>query len=264
MVSERTAAMMQRIHIGTSGWNYRHWKGVFYPDQLIHSQWLGYYLRYFETVEINNTFYQLPGKRVFRDWYETAPAGFIFSVKASRTITHMKKLKEPARPVQMLMDHVAVLNDKLGPVLFQLPPRWKYNPDRLSHFLEILPDNFRYAFEFRDDSWWNPAMAGMLAEKNAAFCIFELAGKRSPEWVTADFVYIRLHGPGNAYEGSYSDRVLTAWADSISKWQGEGLSVYCYFDNDQQAFAVRNAENLKRMTAANRDNLIHKSNSADF
>jgi uncharacterized protein YecE (DUF72 family) len=251
-------SMIQRVQIGTSGWNYPHWKGVFYPDHLTHSQWLGYYSQYFRTVEINNTFYQLPDKRVFRRWYETVPAGFVFSVKVSRYITHMKKLKDPVQPVQILMDRVALLNDKLGPLLFQLPPRWKNNPERLGCFLKLLPDNFKYAFEFRDDSWWNSVVAGMLEEKNAAFCIFELAGRQSPKWVTADFVYIRLHGPGNAYEGSYSNQALTAWAGTISDWQGKGLSVYCYFDNDQQAFAVQNAQILKKMTVTNREDHIHR------
>ena len=244
--------MTPGIKIGTSGWNYQHWKGAFYPDQLTPREWLKYYMRHFETVEVNNTFYKLPGKNVFRDWYEMTSECFVFSVKASRYITHMKKLKDPVQPIRTLIGNVTILKDKLGPLLFQLPPRWKNNPERLALFLKAMPDDLRIAFEFRDESWWNPRITGILADNNASFCIYELAGRQSPKWVTADFVYIRLHGPSGAYEGSYSIRVLSDWAAAISGWNRKGLSVFCYFDNDQCAYAVRNAQILKKMTGSNR------------
>ena len=146
---------LERIHIGTSGWNYKHWRGPFYPKDLSQKKWLEFYIKKFHTVEINNSFYQLPEKTTFENWRDTVTEGFIFSVKASRYITHMKKLKEPNEALDRFLNRIEALKDKLGPILFQLPPRWKCNCERLKSFLNMMPDEFRYTFEFRDDSWWN-------------------------------------------------------------------------------------------------------------
>src|SRR5215217_2193905 len=143
------------IRIGTSGWHYEHWRGPFYPENLSKGGFLEYYAGHFDTAEINNSFYRLPEKKTLVRWRETVPEGFVFSVKASRYLTHMKKLKDPREPLGRLLDRVSVLGTRLGPILFQLPPRWRANPERLQGLLEILPENHRYAFEFRDPSWFD-------------------------------------------------------------------------------------------------------------
>ncbi len=235
------------IHVGTSGWNYRHWRGTFYPGELPQKDWLDYYAAYFDTVEINNSFYHLPELSTIKDWFVTVPAGFIFSVKASRYITHMKKLKDVRRPMYSLMRRIGVLGHKLGPILVQLPPRWKFNQERFEIFLRYLDHDRRFAVEFRDESWWNDDVNGLLEKYGVAYCIFDLAGSQTPPLVTADFVYIRLHGPGGAYQGCYSEKALSSWAERIASWVREGREVYCYFDNDDSGYAVKNALRLREM-----------------
>ncbi len=236
-----------RIHIGTSGWSYPHWRGVFYPGDLPQKDWLDYYARHMDTVEINNSFYHLPELSTIKDWHATVPRQFTFAVKASRYITHMKKLKDVRRPMYGMMRRIGALGDKLGPVLVQLPPRWKYNEERLETFLKYLHEERRFAIEFRDDSWWNDHVYDLLERYGAAFCIFELADLRTPDIVTADFVYIRLHGPGDAYQGCYSGEILSSWSEAVRSWTQEGKDVYCYFDNDDSGYAVQNALQLREM-----------------
>lgn len=233
-----------KYHIGTSGWIYGHWKGPFYPEGLPQSEWLEHYQEHFATAEINNSFYNLPERKTFENWRVRTADDFIFSVKANRYITHMKKLKDPEEPVGRFFSEAAGLGEKMGPVLFQLPPRWKASPERLRSFLETLPGGKRYTFEFRDESWWNEEIYQILSDFNAAFCIFELNRRETPHEVTADFVYIRLHGPQGPYEGSYHGNKLRAWARRISDWNGSGHDVYCYFDNDENAYAVKDAHKL--------------------
>lgn len=235
------------LHIGTSGWHYDHWQGTFYPSELNKGQMLDYYAGLFHTVEINNSFYQLPSEETLRKWRQGTPDGFLFAVKASRYITHMKKLKDPEEPVSNFLERVEVLGEKLGPIIFQLPPRWKFNPERFHAFLETLPGGHSYAFEFRDDSWFDQRVYQELEEHGMAFCIYELSGRISPKKVTADFVYIRLHGPGGPYQGKYDNRVLAGWAGALSAWLGKGKEIYCYFDNDEKGFAAQNALSLKDM-----------------
>lgn len=235
------------IRVGTSGWNYDHWKGSFYPTELKQKDWLDYYAEKLRTVEINNSFYNLPSGKTFRKWAETVPSDFLFSVKASRYITHMKKLKDPREPLERFMAGAGALGDRMGPVLFQLPPRWNVNPDRLEAFLDRLPGNIMATFEFRDRSWWDDRIYGILKERNAAFCIFDLAGEQSPKEVTADFVYMRLHGPGDAYEGLYEKETLAGWAGAAYAWAASGKDVYIYFDNDQNGYAAMNAMQLREM-----------------
>jgi len=182
-----------------------------------------------------------------RGWYDNVPDDFIFSVKASRYITHMKKLRDSHSALKKFLNSVNVLRHKLGPILFQLPPHWRLNIERLADFLEGLPREHRYAVEFRDPSWFSPRIYRLLREYSVAFCIFDLDRKLSPVEVTADFIYIRLHGPKGAYEGRYSDRSLRDWADLIAGWSGEGRDVYCYFDNDEAAYAIQDATRLGDM-----------------
>jgi uncharacterized protein YecE (DUF72 family) len=235
------------IHIGTSGWHYDHWSGPFYPGGLAKKDFLGYYAERFHTVEINNSFYRIPGSKTLKTWKNTVPSTFIFSVKGSRYITHMKKLKDPQEPVSNFLHRMDRLEKNLGPILFQLPPRWNINPDRLCSFLNSLPKDYRYAFEFRDPSWYEDEIFEMLKKNGAAFCIYELAGHMSPKEVTADFIYVRLHGPKGAYEGQYDTRVLSGWAGAFSSWAGQDKEIFCYFDNDQAGYAARDALRLQKM-----------------
>ena len=235
------------IHIGTSGWHYAHWRGPFYPKALAPNGFLKYYLTIFHTVEINNSFYQLPQEKTLVQWRDAVPEGFVFAAKASRFITHMKKLKDPEKILPAFLDRMKNLENNLGPILFQLPPYWKLNPERLGFFLEKLPKNYRYSFEFRDSSWFQDAIYQALADHGAAFCIYDLDGKLSPREVTADFVYIRLHGPEGPYQGQYSPRALSEWARLFSGWVQQGKEVYCYFDNDEKGYAARDALRLKKM-----------------
>ena len=187
--------MNAAIHIGTSGWHYPHWRGVFYPRELPSSQWLAYYARRFRCVEINNSFYRLPEPASFARWHAETPADFRFSVKAPQGITHRKKLKNCRDSLARFLDHAANLEDKLAMVLFQLPPRWHCNPRRLASFLRLLPAGLPCSFEFRDPSWHNEEVYALLRAHGAAFCIFELGELHSPEVVTTETAYIRLHGP---------------------------------------------------------------------
>jgi uncharacterized protein YecE (DUF72 family) len=233
-----------KIHIGTSGWHYKHWKGTYYPADIKEPEQFAYYIRHFNTVEINNSFYMLPSVKTFRAWKDAAPKGFLFAVKASRFITHMKKLKTDAASIRSFFTRAGKLEEKLGPVLFQLPPKWKINKERLAEFLSRLPKGNLYTFEFRDHSWYHKDIYELLKKYNCAFCIYELEYHLSPVEVTADFVYIRLHGPGNKYQGSYTDATLKKWAKQCTQWQKNKKDVYVYFDNDQAGFAAFNAERL--------------------
>jgi uncharacterized protein YecE (DUF72 family) len=232
------------ILIGTSGWSYEHWKGTFYPNHTTNEQMLQYYVQHFHTVELNNTFYHLPLISTFEHWRDAVPKRFVFAVKASRYITHMKKLKDPQKSISELMHRIGALGDKLGPVLFQLPPKWRFNAERLDVFLRSLSRDFRYAFEFRDHTWINQHTFDLLARHNAAFCIYEFDGYLSPRIVTSDFIYIRLHGPNGPYQGSYSDAALSKWATAINGWKKQAYRVFCYFDNDQAGYAADNAKSL--------------------
>jgi uncharacterized protein YecE (DUF72 family) len=238
---------LPKLYIGTSGWHYQHWIGPFYPKNLEKKERLNYYSQYFSTVEINHSFYKLPDQGTFQNWVEQVPGNFTFSVKASRYITHMKKLKDTSEALSRFMNGIKPLKRNQGPILFQLPPHWKCNIERLESFLEILPFEGQYVFEFRDSSWWNNETYKLLKQNKAAFCIFDLAGVLSPIISTTNFVYIRLHGPNDAYKGSYSEEALNKWAERIQKWITKDKMVFCYFDNDQNAFASKNALQLEQI-----------------
>lgn len=235
----------RKIYIGTSGWNYKHWIGRFYPEDTKPPDQLIYYLKFFDTVELNNPFYHLPDLSTFKKWKKITPKKFIFAVKGSRYITHMKKLKDTKEAVQIFLKNAKGLGEKLGPILFQLPPGWKVNYERLQDFLNILPARHRYVFEFRNATWYNDRVYELLRKHNCAFCIYELNGHISPREVTADFLYVRLHGPGGKYQGSYTNVALKQWATQGHQWVKEGKDVYFYFDNDQAGYAAFNAQTLK-------------------
>ncbi|HEY7673206.1 MAG TPA: DUF72 domain-containing protein [Gammaproteobacteria bacterium] len=235
------------IHIGTSGWSYEHRKGTFYPEDLGSRDMLGHYAQRLRSVEINSSFYRLPDRATFEHWRDAVPDGFVFSTKASRYITHMKKLKNPTASVRRFFTRVGALGHTLGPILFQLPPRRSFHERRLVDFLDHLPAKYRYAFEFRDPTWLNDRAFAALRRHNAALCIYDLAGFRSPLEITAGFVYLRLHGPGTAYACRYETHALARWAKRISTWSESGRTVYCYFDNDERGYAVDNALCLRAM-----------------
>jgi uncharacterized protein YecE (DUF72 family) len=236
------------IRIGTSGYHYKHWVGPFYPVKTPPSRMLDYYVQHLDTVELNNSFYRLPTPQAFDCWREATPPNFVFAVKASRFLTHNKKLKDPQNALDNLLPRAVRLKNKLGPVLFQLPPKWRVNLERLHNLLAVLPRDLRYTFEFREPSWITEEVNETLRRFNAAFCIYELAGYQSPLSVTADFAYVRLHGPEpGKYQGSYSPSRLRNWARQIEKWAQALKAVYLYFDNDQAGYAAQNALALKRM-----------------
>lgn len=243
---------MARAYIGTSGWHYDDWRGRFYPEDAGKSDFLRLYAQTFRAVEINNTFYSLPRHRTLTHWRDTVPEDFVFACKASRFITHMKKLKDPTPSTGKFFAAIAALDGKLGPVLFQLPPNWNVNVDRLCAFLDALPPACRYTFEFRDDSWHCKEVYDLLGRHNAALCIYNMGATVSPVEVTADFVYVRLHGPTGRYQGSYEDSALEEWARRVGGWCGQGRDVYCFFDNDQKAYAPRDAARLMDMLGTGR------------
>ncbi|MBK1441569.1 DUF72 domain-containing protein [Parapedobacter sp. ISTM3] len=240
---------MGTIHIGTSGWHYKHWKAVFYPEGLKDADQLAFYTQSFDTVEVNNSFYRLPIERTFRQWKETVPDGFLFAVKANRYITHLKKFHEVKAYTAGFVERALNLGEKLGPILFQLPPFLKENTRLLTNFVAELPKGPRYTFEFRNPSWYQQQVYEVLKEHNCAFCIYELAGHLSPLEITADFAYVRLHGPEGKYQGTYTDDKLASWAAQCRTWLEAGVDVFFYFDNDQHAYAPANAKTLREMTA---------------
>jgi uncharacterized protein YecE (DUF72 family) len=239
------------IRIGTSGWHYKHWIGRYYPENIKPPEMLDYYTRDFDTVELNNTFYHLPKETSFDSWRASVPSNFLFAVKGSRFLTHMIKLKDADRGISNFLPRAQRLGRKLGPILWQLPPKWNVNVERLEEFLSKLPRGGRYAFELRNATWMTDRVYEVLRKHNAAFCIYELAGYQSPIELTAKWTYVRLHGPTQfKYQGSYSDAQLSKWAQRIEDWTRNLDRVYVYFDNDDSAYAVNNALTLKRLVSA--------------
>lgn len=241
---------MAEIRIGTSGWHYKHWIGRYYPERCPASKMLAHYQQDFDTVEINNSFYRLPTPSALENWRDSTPPDFRFAAKGSRFLTHMKKLKDPEAGLEKFFSRIELLGEKLGPILFQLPPQWEVNTERLESFLDALPRWHRYAFEFRNETWNTPEVLDLLRSRNAAYCPFHLAGYQSPIEITADITYIRLHGPGGKYQGTYSDEVLRSWAQRIRHWSPDLKAIYVYFDNDDSGYAPRDALRLREMVAA--------------
>jgi len=235
------------IHIGTSGWHYKHWVGDFYPERYPPDKMFPWYAREFNTVEINNSFYRLPEEKTFQRWKDLAPPRFIFAVKASRFITHIKRLKDARNSIDLLMSRVEPLGPALGPVLFQLPPRWKVNVERLPEFLSLLPKGPSFVIEFRDESWYTRQVYELLRRHNVALCIHDWREMPWPKQLTANFTYIRFHGSGSRYGGSYPNAHLCEWADRIRSWKGRLGEIFVYFNNDIGGHAIRNALSLREM-----------------
>jgi uncharacterized protein YecE (DUF72 family) len=237
------------IRIGLSGWHYDEWAGTFYPEGLPPRARLAAYAAVFDTVEVNNTFYRLPSPEAVASWRRDVPDGFVFAVKISRFLSHMKRLRDTGLGLGRFLDATQPLGEKRGPLLLQLPPRWKPDPGRLDAFLEALPSAARCAVELRDPSWHVTEVYRVLERRGAAFCMYDLERFRSPVLLTADFCYARFHGPGSKYVGSYSRAFLRTWAGRIRAWSGGLRAAYVYFDNTA-GDAVANARTMRRLLAS--------------
>jgi len=235
---------MPEYYIGTSGWHYEDWRGLFYPADLPKSKWLEFYARHFPTVELNSSFYRLPSERAFVNWREASPQGFIFAVKVSRFITHIKRLKDVQEPLQNFFKRADLLKAKLGPLLYQLPPNMKRHDDRLESFLALLPVQYCHVFEFRHESWFDNGVFEILKRHNAGWCVFDMPDFTSPVVATAEFAYVRFHGSAGLYSSNYSDRELSSWAKKIADVGKSLKAVYIYFNNDIAGYALNNARTL--------------------
>jgi uncharacterized protein YecE (DUF72 family) len=237
-----------RVRIGTSGWVYAHWRGRFYPKDLPASDWLPFYAERFDTVELNNSFYRQPTREQFTRWRRTVPEGFQFAVKLNRFITHIKRLNVDRRIVARSYDTMAGLGPALAAVLVQLPPRLRFDEERLRRFCSaVARRRRRHALEPRDASWLTDAALAVLRERHLALCIID-----TPRWptrlaVTSSLVYLRFHGPGRLYSSPYDDATLSEWAARIREWRSHGLDVLAYFNNDVRAYAPRDALRLREL-----------------
>lgn len=237
--------VMPRICIGTSGWNYDHWKGVFYPETCKKNKWLEFYANTFSTLEVNATFYRHMKQSTFEKWRRTTPDGFLWSVKANRFITHIRRLQEVADALEKFFGSVSALKEKLGVVLFQLPPSLVFDRAVFDSFCALLPEGHRYSLEARHESWTSDEALALMGKNNIAWCISDTAG-RYPyrEAVTADFTYIRLHGSRRLYASAYTPDELASWAAKIRAFNRD---TYVYFDNDFMGYAPKNASELREL-----------------
>ncbi len=242
--------MKTQLYIGTSGFYYKHWKGLFYPEQLPQSSWLSYYSTRFNCVELNVTFYRLPAKKTFTRWYTETPEGFKFVLKGSRFITHIKKLTDCEQALEQLTAHAAELKQKLLGFLWQLPPSFKIDAERLSSFLKLLgklsPHCF-HSFEFRHSSWMNEAVYNVLRQYNASLCIADSPSFPYAEKLTSRTCYVRFHGGKQLYGSEYSAKELSDWAYKLRSWFSVTDTMLIFFNNDAEGFAVHNAQTLMQM-----------------
>ena len=239
--------MSAKYYVGCSGWHYEHWRGLYYPEELPKSKWLPFYARQFTTVELNNSFYHLPSEKAFTAWRESTPDNFVFAVKVSRFITHIKRLRNLGSAVEGFLSRADFLKEKLGPLLYQLPPSMKRNDELLQNFVSSLPPKYQHVIEFRQESWVDEAVFDILRRHNVGLCVFDMPGFSCPLVATSDFAYVRFHGRESLYSSCYSDKQLAEWAQRIA-WLGRKVNAsYIYFNNDAMAFAVENAMTLRSL-----------------
>jgi uncharacterized protein YecE (DUF72 family) len=237
------------VFVGTSGWQYPDWRGVLYPQSVPQRSWLPHYANRFDTVECNNAFYRLPSAETFTGWREATPTGFVMALKASRFLTHIKRLRDPAEPVQRLVEHAAGLGDRLGPVLLQLPPTLGVQPRRLDDCLACFPAGVRVAVEPRHDSWYNDEIREVLATHGAALCWADRLGHpATPLWRTAEWGYLRFHVGAARPWPRYGRQALRTWVNRIAATWDAGADVFVYFNNDPGAAAVRDAVAFARIS----------------
>jgi uncharacterized protein YecE (DUF72 family) len=241
------------VLVGTSGWQYGDWRGRFYPERLAQAKWLEHYASKFSTVESNNAFYRLPEPHTFQAWAARTPSDFVVAVKASRFLTHVKRLRDPLEPVQRFLDRAVHLGNKLGPVLLQLPPTLAADLGALRGTLECFPAGIRVAVEPRHESWFTDATRELLSERGAALCLADRTRQRSPLWRTTDWTYVRFHEGEASPRPCYGERTLASWSDDLAGTWGDEVDVYVYFNNDHLACAVRDAVRFAR--AARRSGL---------
>ncbi len=241
------------IHIGTSGWSYKHWKGLFYPQGLKETLWLEWYSRTFSIAEINTSFYHMPKHQTVLNWMEKAPEGFLFCPKLSRYITHMKKLKDVEEPVARFFDVFGPMQGHMGPVLVQLPPQLKFDYERAENFYTLLQkdfETFSFVIEVRHDSWLDNDSLNLMAKYNLGVVISQSNGVFPyTEMVTAQNVYIRFHGPQELYASPYSNESLQYYADKIKDWQRDGHTIWAFFNNDIHGYAFADAQRLQSLLA---------------
>jgi len=238
--------MSVRVYVGTSGFYYDHWRGVFYPEKLAKTKWLEFYIQHFDTLELNATFYHLPKAKSIEHWRELAKEGFYYSLKAHRSITHYKRLKNTEDELYRFLHLIKPLKPHLGALLFQLPPSLHLDRELLGDFLQILPKGYRYAMEFRHKSWYEDGVYELLHRFNVALCIHDFGKKEAPFIATADFSYIRFHGPNGHYGGSYDDETLRERARRIAQLLAKG-EIFCYFNNDFEGNAIKDAQRLRSL-----------------
>lgn len=244
---------MADIWVGTSGWNYNHWRGVFYPRGLPQREWLRFYAEHFLTAEINYSHYRQPSEQSWDNWRLSVPRGFRFAVKAHRYLTHLRRLKDPEDSLRRIIEGAERLGPMLGPILYQLPPQFRRtgeNIDRLERFLARLPRRHKHAFEFRHNSWFGDDTLDLLRRHRVAFCSYDMPDTDCPLVATAPFAYIRFHGTGPSYSGRYTDKMLDDWAGRIHSLAGGLDDIYIYFNNDIGGHAVDNAKMLARLLHA--------------
>jgi uncharacterized protein YecE (DUF72 family) len=234
-----------RYLVGTSGWHYEHWKERFYPKGLGKPRWLAHYARFFGTVEVNASFYRLPSENAFRGWYGGSPPGFVFALKASRLITHYRRLVNVAEALEVFFARARLLGEKLGPILYQLPPDFARDDARLDAFLAQLPADLRHVVEFRHGSWFDDGVFDLLARRGVGFCVMDLVHLKSPQVATASTVYVRFHGATGVYSGPYGEAEMKRWAGVLKNLGAGRAEVFAYFNNDSQAHAVRDALSLQ-------------------
>jgi uncharacterized protein YecE (DUF72 family) len=242
------AKRRSHLFIGTSGWSYPSWRGPFFPIEVMVKDHLAYYATQFASAELNGVFYRTPTLEAVRRWRDQTPDDFVFAWKASKFITHWKRLSDKSRnSLALIEQRLKILGPKAGPVLFQLPSRFEADPARLTSFCKLLPKRRRYAFEFRHRSWYTDEIYALLQRYDIALCISDHHDAPAPWKVTASHVYVRGHGPGGAYKDHYSDTELRAWARRVASWRREGRDVYLYFDNDQKSAAPADALRLIKL-----------------
>ena len=241
------AKTVSRIHVGCSGWVYKHWRGSFYPEGLPQKRWFERYSEEFDTVEINASFYRVPLATTFEGWREKAPPDFHYAVKVNRFITHMKKLIECETEVDRFVELTRLLGDKLGPLLYQLPPSLHKNLERLDAFLARLHKDLEQVVEFRHGSWYDDEVLELLDRHGVGFVCHDLRGLISPRWASGRTAYVRFHGTSGRYHGRYSDEALMDWANWCLQQKQRGRSVWCYFNNDIHGHAIEDARTLKSM-----------------
>jgi len=238
-----------KIRIGTSGWTYDSWRGPFYPPGLAKKAWLNWYATQFPSAEVNFSFYRTPSLEAVAAWRIVTPPDFMFAWKASKFIPHWKRLDPDTcqNSIDLMVTRLKALKDKAGPVLFQLPPQFEADCDRLARFIWMLPRRYRYAFEFRHPSWYAPQVIDVLRKHDVSLCLSDHHQAPAPWIATAKHVYLRGHGPGGRYKDNYSNGSLREWADCIRRWRRQGRSVSAFFDNDQKSAAPADARRLMTM-----------------